>query len=160
MEKYKSSEFKLNEFPDPTNFHDMSVVNMKFFNDSIRVRFLLVKYMDDFEILEDDEHFAILEVVYNGVSITNMNLEGLVDFRGSTVYELKEKNGVISLNLHNQLYDFYYYMEFTCEGYSWKVYDVVTVEEYFEYSKILMYNVDNIIEIQNVDFPKWATFEN
>lgn len=160
MEKYKSSEFKLNEFPDPTNFHDMSVVNMKFYNDNIRVRFILAKYMDDFEILEDDEHFAILEVVYNGVSITNMNLEGLVDFRGSTVYELKEKNGIVSLNLHNHLYDFYYYMEFTCEGYNWKVNDIVTVEEYFEYSNSLIYNIDKIIEIQNVDIPRWASFEN
>lgn len=29
MSKYEKAELKLNEYPDPTNFHDMSVVNMK-----------------------------------------------------------------------------------------------------------------------------------
>ena len=51
MSKYEKAELKLNEYPDPTNFHDMSVVNMKFLNDSIHIRFNLAKYMDDFGIL-------------------------------------------------------------------------------------------------------------
>ena len=34
MSKYAKAELKLNEYPDPTNFHDMSVVNMKFLNDT------------------------------------------------------------------------------------------------------------------------------
>ena len=51
-------------------------------------------------------------------------------------------------------------MEFTCEGYNWKVNNIVTVEEYFEYSNSLIYNIDKIIEIQNVDIPRWASFEN
>lgn len=91
MSKYEKAELKLNEYPDPTNFHDMSVVNMKFLNDSIHIRFNLAKYMDDFGILEDDEHLAILDVIYNGIKINKINLEGLIDFRASKVYLLKEE---------------------------------------------------------------------
>ena len=33
MKKYEQSELKLNEYTVPTNFHDMSIVNMEFEND-------------------------------------------------------------------------------------------------------------------------------
>ena len=49
MEKYKDAELKLNEFSVPTHFHDMSVINMKFSDDSIIVRFSLAKYLDEFD---------------------------------------------------------------------------------------------------------------
>ena len=156
MRKYEKAELKLNEYPDPTNFHDMSVVNMKFLNDSIHIRFILAKYMDDFEILEDDDHFAILDVIYNGVKINKINLEGLIDFRTSKVYSLKEENGIVSLNLHNETFDFYFYLEFSCSDYNWSVKDVVLVDEYYKYSDSLKECVDEIIKIQEIDTPDWS----
>ena len=134
----------------------MSVVNMKFLNDSIHIRFNLAKYMDDFGILEDDEHLAILDVIYNGVKINKINLEGLIDFRASKVYLLKEENGIISLNLHNETFDFYFYLEFSYSCYKWSVKDVVLVDEYYKYSDSLKECVDELIKIQEIDTPDWS----
>lgn len=156
MSKYEKAELKLNEYPDPTNFHDMSVVNMKFLNDSIHIRFNLAKYMDDFGILEDDEHLAILDVIYNGVKINKINLEGLIDFRASKVYLLKEENGIVSLNLHNETFYFYFYLEFSYSCYKWSVKDVILVDEYYKYSDSLNERVDEIIKIQEIDTPDWS----
>lgn len=156
MSKYEKAELKLNEYPDPTNFHDMSVVNMKFLNDSIHIRFNLAKYMDDFGILEDDEHLAILDVIYNGIKINKINLEGLIDFRASKVYLLKEENGIVSLNLHNEIFDFYFYLEFSYSCYKWSVKDVILVDEYYKYSDSLNECVDEIIKIQEIDTPDWS----
>ena len=160
MRKYEKAELKLNEYPDPTHFHDMSVVNMKFLNDSIQIRFILAKYMDDFEILEDDDHFAILDVIYNGVKINKINLEGLIDFRTSKVYLLKEENGIISLNLHNETFDFYFYLEFSCNDYKWSIKDIILVGEYYKYSNSLKECVDEIIKIQEIVTPDWSRFDD
>lgn len=156
MSKYEKAELKLNEYPDPTNFHDMSVVNMKFLDDTIKIRLILAKYMDEFEILEDDEHFAILEVKYNGVNINKMNLEGLIDFRDLDVYSLKEENGIVGLNLYNETFDFYFYLEFSYNDYKWSVIDVILADEYYKYSGSLKEYVDEIIKIQEIDTPDWS----
>lgn len=129
---------------------------MKFLNDSIHIRFNLAKYMDDFGILEDDEHLAILDVIYNGIKINKINLEGLIDFRASKVYLLKEENGIVSLNLHNETFDFYFYLEFSYSCYKWSVKDVILVDEYYKYSDSLNECVDEIIKIQEIDTPDWS----
>ena len=160
MDKFKKAELKLNEFPDPTHFHDMSVVNMVFSEDCIKIRFILAKYLDEFDILEDDNHFAVLEVNYNGVRINKMYLEGLVDFRCSDVYLLKEENGIISLNLHNDIIDCYFYIEFSFEDYKWSVHNVITIEEYYEYESLLQEHADKIKGIQEIEAPIWSKFYN
>ena len=160
MRKYEKAELKLNEYPDPTNFHDMSVVNMKFLDDTIKIRFILAKYMDEFDILEDDNYFAILEVIFSGINIKKMNLEGVIDFRDSKVYSLKEENGIICLNLYNEMYDCYFYLEFVCEKYNWCVCDVIPVDDYYKYSDNLKEHVDDIIKIQGINTPVWSRFED
>ena len=160
MGKYKDAELKLNEFSVPTHFHDMSVINMKFSDDSIIVRFSLAKYLDEFDILEDDNHLAILEVKYYGVKINKINLEGLIDFRTSKVYLLKEENGIISLNLHNETFDFYFYLVFSCNDYKWSIKDIILVGEYYKYSNSLKECVDEIIKIQEIDTPDWSRFDD
>lgn len=74
MRDYTKSEAKLNKFDVPLVFHDMIVVNVKFEDDSIAIRFALAKYLDEFNILEDDKHYAILEVKYKGVQIEKLNM--------------------------------------------------------------------------------------
>ena len=112
--------------------------------------------MDDFGILEDDEHLAILDVIYNGIKINKINLEGLIDFRASKVYLLKEENGIVSLSLHNETFDFYFYLEFSYSCYKWSVKDVILVDEYYKYSDSLNECVDEIIKIQEIDTPDWS----
>ena len=160
MKKYKEQELKLNNYPDPTSFHDMSVVNMQFLNDSINIRFVLAKYMDDFEILEDDEHFAILEVVYSGVNITNMNLSGVINFRFLDVLGLHEKDGVITLDLYSDEYDCYFHLVFTYKLYCWKVIDVIAEDEYDDYYCEMLQSTNKLNEINTYKGPKWSNFED
>ena len=122
MEKYKEAELILNKFSVPTHFHDMSVINMKFSDDSIVVRFSLAKYLDEFDILEDDNHLAILEVKYDGVNISKIDLYGVINFRGLSVLRLTDINDIIEMNLYNDEYDCYFNIAFTCKSFNWKVY--------------------------------------
>ena len=80
MKKYEQSELKLNEYAVPTNFHDMSIVNMEFENDKLIIKFSLAEYLDDFNILEDDKHHAILQVVYESHgNIISINQDSPID---------------------------------------------------------------------------------
>lgn len=160
MEKYKESELKLNEFSVPTHFHDMSVVNMEILNGSIIIRFSLVKYLDEFNILEDDNHFAILEVKYDGIHISKIDLYGVINFRELTVLRLTDINDIIELNLYNDQYDCYFNIAFACENYKWKVIDIVTADEYYKYCDKMSNNNEFLFEIQKYDGPKWSKIEN
>ena len=156
MKNYKEAELKLNEFSVPTHFHDMSVINMKFSGDSIVVRFSLAKYLDEFDILEDDNHLAILEVKYDGVNINKIDLYGVINFRGLGVLRLTDINDIIELNLYNDDYDCYFNVGFTCENFNWKVIDVITLEEYYDYTDKMLYMYDSLVEIQEYEGPMWA----
>ncbi|MGM9970915.1 MAG: hypothetical protein ACI35W_00725 [Anaeroplasmataceae bacterium] len=159
MEKYKYAELKLNEFSVPTHFHDMSVINMKFSNDSIQIRFLLAKYLDEFGILEDDKHFAILEVKYEGIQIETIDLEGVIDFRGLEVLRLTDINDMIELNIYNDSYDCYFNVAFTCKVFNWKIIDVVSEEEYYNYYNNMSENSRYLLKVQEFEGPKWSIFE-
>ncbi len=156
MEKYKEAELILNKFSVPTHFHDMSVINMKFSDDSIVVRFSLAKYLDEFDILEDDNHLAILEVKYDGVNISKIDLYGVINFRGLSVLRLTDINDIIEMNLYNDEYDCYFNIAFTCKSFNWKVIDIITTDEYYNFRDEMSKNTESLFEIQKYDGPKWS----
>lgn len=160
MKSKEEIELELNEYPDPTSFHDMPLINIKFLWNSIQMKFMLSKYMDVFGILDDDNHYAILEVKYEGINIKNMNLDGLMDFRNSDVFELSEKEGIIHLNIYNDCIDSFFYLEFTCENYKWKLNSIISENEYDKYSSMLEDFYDCFNEYQKTEFPDWSNFEN
>lgn len=160
MEKYKEAELKLNKYPDPSGFHDMSVVNMKIKDDNIYIKLILVKYMDKFGILEDDDHYAILEVKYSGVTIKSMNLCEIIDFRGLDVlYLCEEDDGDIAVDFYDTDLEIFFEMKFSYKSYHWSVCDVIEEDEFYDYLEALG-SYDKILEIKEVKTPKWANFEN
>ena len=74
--------------------------------------------------------------------------------------DLKEENGIISLNLYNEMYDCYFYLEFVCEKYNWYVCDIIPVDDYYKYSDNLKEHVEDIIKIQGINIPVWSIFED
>lgn len=156
MEKYEESELKLNKFSVPTSFHDMSVINMEISNGNIIIRFSLAKYLDEFNILKDDNYFAILEVKYDDIHISKIDLYGVINFRRLTVLRLTDINDIIELNLYNDEYDCYFNIAFTCESYNWKVIDIVTADEYYKYCDEISNNNDTLYEIQKYYGPIWS----
>lgn len=156
MEKYKEVELNLNKWSVPTHFHDMSVINMKFSNDSVTIRFSLAKYLDEFDILKDDDHMAILEVKYDKIRISKMDLDGVINFRCLSVLGLTDINDIIEMNLYNDEYDCYFNIAFTCKSYNWKVIDVITLDEYYNFHNVISKINESLFDIQKYDGPKWS----
>lgn len=155
MRDYTKIEAELNKYDVPLVFHDMIVVNVKFEDDSIAIRFALAKYLDEFNILEDDKHYAILEVKYKGVQIEKLNMQGVINFRGLSVLDLSnEPNDVILLNLYEDAYDCYFSVYFKYESFKWKIIDIITEEELDTFDT--SFNNEQLYNLQNVELPEWA----
>ena len=156
MKKYEQSELKLNEYAVPTNFHDMSIVNMEFENDKLIIKFSLAEYLDDFNILEDDKHHAILQVVYEGIKIEKMNLTGVIDFRTLDVYHLYDENGVIELHAYNRYLGCYLLFKFSITNYKWSVVDVIPSVDYYNFRESLSECEDELSKFRDIELPSWA----
>lgn len=141
MNKYEQAERELNKYPAPSCFHDMSVVNFRIKDGKIKIRYAFVEYMDDWNILDNETDYAIVDVVYDGVEVKNIYLEDSIDFVDATALDLSnDKNNVMTFGMHFRFADFY--LEFTYKSYKWSVFGVVTEDEY--YKNISIYsNLDN-----------------
>lgn len=155
MHDYTEIEAKLNEYDIPLVFHDMTAVNVKFEDDSITVRFVLAKYLDEFGILDDDKHYAILEVKYKGVKIKKLNMYGVINFRNLSILGLSnEPDDIILLNLYEDEYDCYFSVYFKYKSFKWKIIDVITEEELDNFEALFDY--EQLYNLQSVELPEWA----
>ncbi len=155
MRDYTEIEAKLNEYDVPLVFHDMTAVNVEFKDDTITARFVLAKYLDDFNILDDDKHYAILEVKYKGIKIEKLNMYGVINLMNLDVLALSNEPGdVILLSLYNDRYDCYFSAYFKYKSFKWKVIDVITEDELYAFDALFDY--EELYNLQSVELPKWA----
>lgn len=131
-------EKELNKYPEsPFILHDMSVANLQFTNEKLYIRFLTLKWIDtenifgDLEIKEDDN--IVLDVVYDGIKIKNLQLGGKIDFQGINVNDFSEKNGVMNILLYD--YVDMFTCQYTFQSYKWSFCGVVPQKELNGYLK-------------------------
>lgn len=159
MKNYEETEKELNKCAVPAVFHDMSVVNMKIYKDNIKIILILADYLDEYGIVNDENHFAVLEVTYKKVKIKEMYLSGPIDFRTLDVICLSDdKDDNVELDLLDDSYNCEFYMLFKYKNYQWKIIDVINKEEYYKYADEISQYLDNFIEMEKYKGPKWSQF--
>lgn len=120
MRDIKEIETDLNEYSDPSSFHDMPIINLKFSENSLTIIFLLAGWMDNFNIVDNDKDNIILKVKYDGINIKSMNLDGFFEFRDSNVFNLRDDNGIVELSLkYDYIIEKFFSLKFTYEKYKW-----------------------------------------
>ena len=156
MNKFELAELELNKSPVPLIFHDMVLIDLKFCGDSLEMKFMLPQYMDDFNLLDDDDHVAILKVVYSGIKIEKTYIDGNIDFQFICVSDLSEKNGLIILSVFNEDGNFYFDIDFKFKDYKWSVTDIVSVRDYSEYEYDIYIYQKEVQPKQEKEKPSWA----
>lgn len=131
-------EKELNKYPEsPFILHDMSVANLQFIDKKLYIRFLMLKWIDTenmfggLEIKEDDN--IVLDVVYDGIKIKDIQCGGKIDFKGITVSDFSKENGVMNILLYD--YVDMFNCKYAFQSYKWSFRGIVPQKELNGYLK-------------------------
>lgn len=159
MRDIKKIEADLNKYSDPSSFHDMPIINLKFSENSLTIIFLLTGWMDNFNIVDNEKDNIILKVKYDGINIKSMNLDGFFEFRDSNVFNLRDDNGIVELSLkYDYIIEKFFSLKFTYEKYKWSFIGVISDDEYSNYVDLL-FGDNSLVGIHEDKLPKWAVIE-
>lgn len=154
MKKFEDVEILLNEKPVPANFHDMTVVDFKFLGNKIVIRIWLVNDLENFGLLADDDHLAILEVTYYDVSVNQLFFEDLASFKNIDILHMDEENGIIHIRTIQT--DIVLSCSFSYKSYKWKVVDVIHEDQVNCLYDSVSADDDAEIALIHYDEPEWA----
>lgn len=166
MNKYEQIELELNKEVVGEEFHDSDMVNMVFLYDTLTIRLLLLGYLDRYGILDenDNDHYAVLEVKFEGINIKRMDLKDGIVLRDLSVLffgeDIEDEDGVITLYLYDDFCNFYFNLKFTYNKYKWKIIDIITRDEYEDYIDEVSKFSDPFTNIGETKFPKWSEIKH
>lgn len=160
INKYKDLEDELNKDPIPFYFHESDVINMEINNNKIRIKICLYNFFAPLDFI-DDNHRAILEVVYEDVKIKNLYMYDGFDFRIAEILCFEEEsNGDLSLHIGHEPFGLYYSIRFSYKKFRWSMCDIITEDEFRNLDLSAVKVADAICDLTEKHSPKWAKFED
>lgn len=156
MNKFKKIEKLLNKQPVPLDFNFSKIINFKFSDNKIHMRILLSKEKDQYSILDDDNSVALLDVVYDGVTVDKMILYDILYLKNLNVLRYSLDDNHIVLMLYDYSYDCYFNLSFEFKKFSWQIFDIIPKEDFDDYNKKLVENLQYIQKIQKQREPEWV----
>lgn len=149
MVDIKDIEKKMNMLKVVHNFHDCDILNLRILNNKLNIRFSLPRWLDNYNILADDNHIALIDVLYDEIEIKDLHLEGNFNFLGASVLGLSDYETYIELSLVDESKESFnfFHCHFVCKSFRWSIFKIVTEKELNDYLRCSTDENGNVLEL-------------